>query len=242
MLPDGLHERRRLPRARKAENLTGLIDRHRALRSGGALVEQAHRIAQTAVCQPRQKRSRIRLELDALLIGDIIQSAHDILRHDAPEGEALAARQDRGRHLMQLRRRQNEQQVLRRLLDDLEQGVERAQREHMHLVDDIHTLFDLRRGIDGVVAQGADAVHAVIRGGVDLQQEFETIGLKLRYKGINTFNGALEDTYKESYFCRFYNTDVEGNKYIDKRRILPDGTTNKNRDKRYWILENREPP
>lgn len=75
-----------------------------------------------------------------------------------------------------------------------------------------------------------------------IKEEFETIGLKLRYKGINTFNGALEDTYKESYFCRFYNTDVEGNKYIDKRRILPDGTTNKNRDKRYWILENREPP
>ena len=169
MPANGLHERRRLPRAREAEDLAGLVDRHRALRSGGALVEQAHRIAQTAVCQPRQKRSRIRLELDALLIGDIIQTAHDILRHDAPEGEALAARQDRSRHLMQLRRRQNEQQVLRRLLDDLEQGVERAQREHMHLVDDIHALFDLRRGIDGVVAQSTDAVHAVIRGGVDLQ-------------------------------------------------------------------------
>ena len=169
MPANGLHERRRLPRAREAEDLAGLVDRHRALRSGGALVEQAHRIAQTAVRQPRQKRSRIRLELDALLIGDIIQTAHDILRHDTPEGKALAARQDRGRHLMQLRRRQNEQQVLRRLLDDLEQGVERAQREHMHLVDDIHALFDLRRGIDGVVAQSTDAVHAVIRGGVDLQ-------------------------------------------------------------------------
>lgn len=47
MLPDGLHERRRLPRACEAEDLAGLVDRHRALRSGGALVEQTHRIAQT---------------------------------------------------------------------------------------------------------------------------------------------------------------------------------------------------
>ena len=75
-----------------------------------------------------------------------------------------------------------------------------------------------------------------------IKEEFETIGLKLRYKGINTFNGALEDTYKESYFCRFYNADAEGKKYIDKRRTLPDGTINKNRDKHYWILENRLPP
>ena len=75
-----------------------------------------------------------------------------------------------------------------------------------------------------------------------IKEEFETIGLKLRYKGINTFNGALEDTYKESYFCRFYNADSEGKKYVDYRRVLPDGTINKNRNKHYWILENREPP
>lgn len=75
-----------------------------------------------------------------------------------------------------------------------------------------------------------------------IKEEFEIIGLKLRYKGINTFNGALEDTYKESYFCRFYNADIEGKKYVDKRRTLPDGTINKNRDKHYWILEDRKPP
>ena len=34
-----------------------------------------------------------------------------------------------------------------------------------------------------------------------IKEEFETIGVKLRYTGINTFNGALEDNYKELYDC-----------------------------------------
>jgi len=72
-----------------------------------------------------------------------------------------------------------------------------------------------------------------------IKEEFETIGLKLRYKGINTFNGALDDNYKELYNCRFYNASIDGKPYIDKRRKLVNGLDNPNRDKRYWILENR---
>ncbi len=73
-----------------------------------------------------------------------------------------------------------------------------------------------------------------------IKDEFETIGVVLRYIGINTFNGALEDNYKEIYTCRFYNKDAETDKpLVDKRRTLEDGTPNPNRDKTYWILEKR---
>lgn len=73
-----------------------------------------------------------------------------------------------------------------------------------------------------------------------IKKEFETIGVILRYIGINTFNGALEDNYKEIYTCRFYNKDAETDKpLIDKRRTLEDSTPNLNRDKTYWILEER---
>lgn len=72
-----------------------------------------------------------------------------------------------------------------------------------------------------------------------IKEEFETIGLKLRYKGINTFNGALEDNYKNLYKSRFYSTDITGKSYVDKRRVLDNGLLNPNRDKRYWILEDR---
>lgn len=72
-----------------------------------------------------------------------------------------------------------------------------------------------------------------------IKEEFETIGLKLRYKGINTFNGALEDNYKNLYKCRFYDKDTNDKSYVDKRRVLDNGLPNPNRDKRYWILEDR---
>lgn len=73
-----------------------------------------------------------------------------------------------------------------------------------------------------------------------VKEEFESIGVKLRYIGINTFNGALDDVYKELYLCRFYNRDINDNVFVDKRRKLDDGSVNPNRDKKYWILENRK--
>ena len=63
-----------------------------------------------------------------------------------------------------------------------------------------------------------------------------TIGL---IKGINTFNGALEDNYKNLYKSRFYSADINDKSYVDKRRVLDNGLPNPNRDKRYWILEDR---
>ena len=55
-----------------------------------------------------------------------------------------------------------------RLLERLEQRVKCADREHVHLVDDEHTLFDLRRGITRLITQVADIVHAVVGSRVDL--------------------------------------------------------------------------
>ena len=57
--------------------------------------------------------------------------------------------------------------------------------------------------------------------------------------GISTLNGQLEDVYGSFYPCRFYNKDAEGNRYIDKKRKLDNGADNPNRDKTYWILEDR---
>lgn len=72
-----------------------------------------------------------------------------------------------------------------------------------------------------------------------IREEFETIGVKLRYIGINTFNGALDDVYKDLYLCRFYNKNQENKYYVDLRRKLDDGMPNPNRDKKFWVLEQR---
>lgn len=72
-----------------------------------------------------------------------------------------------------------------------------------------------------------------------IKEQFESIGVKLRYIGINTFNGVLEDNYKELYACRFYNKNPEGKYYVDLRRKLEDGSVNPTRDKKFWLLEQR---
>ncbi len=86
----------------------------------------------------------------------------------AAEVEALAARQDGGRHLVRLGGGQHEDGVRRRLLQRLEQGVEGLGGEHVDLVDDVdlHPPFD-RREVD-LVAQIADIVDAAVGGGVHL--------------------------------------------------------------------------
>ena len=89
-------------------------------------------------------------------------------RVDAPKAVALAAREDRRGDLLQLGRREDKDQMLRRLLDDLQKRVEGRGRQHVHLVDDIHALFHRRGRENRLLAQRAHIVHAVVRGGVQL--------------------------------------------------------------------------
>ena len=55
------------------------------------------------------------------------------------------------------------------LLQDLQQGVEGRRGEHVDLVHDIDPLADRGGRIDRLVPQGADLIHAVVGGGVQLQ-------------------------------------------------------------------------
>ena len=75
-----------------------------------------------------------------------------------------------------------------------------------------------------------------------IKQEFkDAIAIKLSGKsiGISTLNGQIEDMYKDTYPYRFYNKDINNKSYIDKRRVLKDGTENPHRDKTFWMLEDR---
>ena len=87
---------------------------------------------------------------------------------------------------MQFRGGQDEEQVLRRLLQDLQQGVEGRRREHVDLIDDIHPLFHIGRGIDGLVPQGPHLVNTVVGGSVQLQyiQKAPVVDTQARRAGV----------------------------------------------------------
>lgn len=69
-----------------------------------------------------------------------------------------------------------------------------------------------------------------------VKKMFISIGAKLRYTGINSFNGILDDKYPR-YRYRFWNIDkTTGRVLSENHRTLPDGKPNPNRNKKYWLL------
>ena len=135
---------------------------------GAALIQQAQRVAQSAVGHPRQQLRSVARQVDGLRLRHPEKLLLHVVGQDPLEGEALAPGQNGGGHLLQLGGGQNEQQVRRRLLHDLQQGVEGVLGEHVYLVDDIHALFQHRGRVDGLLPQGAGIVHAAVGGSVQL--------------------------------------------------------------------------
>ena len=165
---NALHQGRRLQAAGKAEG--GVYPRLvHAPALSHALVQQGQRVPHAAVGQAGNQGRPLRRELYPLLSGHIQQPGGDLLGADAPEGKLLAAAFDGGGHLVDLGGGQDEHQVGRRLLQNLKQGVEGLGGEHVDLVDDVHPLFHRRRGVYRLIQDGADVVHAVVGGGVQLQ-------------------------------------------------------------------------
>ena len=87
---------------------------------------------------------------------------------DAAQVEALAARQHRHRHLADLGGGEDELGVRRRLLQRLQQRVERRRRQHVNFVEDVDLVARLHRRVADRVVDLAHVVDAVVGGGVHL--------------------------------------------------------------------------
>jgi len=155
--------------ARRAQHIPGQLCTDLALGERQADVQERQRIAHGAL-------GRTGDFLQGLLAGGasdalqhLFEPGDDGLHGDPMEVEALAAGEDGGGQFLGLGGGQDEYRVARRLLQGLEQGVERTGGEHVHLVDDVDLVFGQRRRILDLVPQLADLVHAVVAGGVDLQ-------------------------------------------------------------------------
>src|SRR5690606_41555759 len=81
---------------------------------------------------------------------------------------ALDPREDRDRDLVDLRRREDELHVRRRLLERLQERVPRVLREHVDLVHDEDLVAIARWSIREAILQLADVVDAGVAGSVDL--------------------------------------------------------------------------
>ncbi len=75
---------------------------------------------------------------------------------------------DRADDLLGLGRREDELEVRRRLLDELEQRVEALRRDHVGLIDDVDLVAAADRREEGPLPQVAGIVDATVAGSVDL--------------------------------------------------------------------------
>ena len=94
----------------------------------------------------------------------------DLARRNISKIVSLAARNNRRQNLLRLRRRQNEFHMLRRLLQRLEQRIERLLRKHVHFIDDVDFEPAARRPILRMIQNHfARLVHLSVRRRVNLQ-------------------------------------------------------------------------
>src|SRR5262249_119328 len=100
--------------------------------------------------------------------GDLAQPRDDLPERDELDVVPLDAGENRGRQLLRVGGGEQELDVPGRLFERLEQGVEGGAGEHVDFVDDVDLVAVARRQVPGCLAQGADVVDAVVRGGVDL--------------------------------------------------------------------------
>ena len=121
----------------QAQHLPHVLGAHRPGRMRDRLIEQRKRIAHRAFGRARDQRQRRRLDLDLFLRRDALEMLHQQRGIDAPQIEALAARQHRHRHLANFGGGEDELGVRRRLFQRLQQRVEGRAGQHVHFVEDV---------------------------------------------------------------------------------------------------------
>ena len=131
-----------------------------------AVFEHIQGVTHTALGKSGDQLQRAGLGGEAFSLADGTEPADDGIHCHAVKIKALTARKNGRGDLVKLRGRQNEKNVLGRLLQRFQKCVERGDREHMHLVDDIHAELHFGGRIYDAVAELADAVNAVVARGV----------------------------------------------------------------------------
>ena len=126
------------------------------------------RVAVGAATAARDERERLVGRVDPLGVRDLPQHLDEILQARPLEDERLAARTHGRQHLREVGRAEDEDEVRRGLLDELQERVPGGVRELVRLVEDVDLVAPLDRLEDDAVADLADVVDAALRRRVHL--------------------------------------------------------------------------
>ncbi len=152
----------------RAEELQDRLDGHLAVGRRRELVERRDRVAEAPARAPGDERERCVRSLDPLAVGDRAQELRQLGEARPREEEGLTARANRREHLPEVGRAEDEDEVGRGLLDQLQERVERGVGELVRLVEDVHLEAALDRLEDDVLADLADVVDPALARSVHL--------------------------------------------------------------------------
>ena len=152
-----------------AEQLAGVFHTHGAAAVHRERLERRQGVAQAAARMAGDEGQRLTVVLEALGGAHELKALGDVGVGDAVEFQTLAARKHRLGNLLRVGGAQHKHHVRRRLLQRLEQRIERRRGEHVDLVDHVHLVAALRGGkgdaVDDLVTH---VVNAGTRRGVEL--------------------------------------------------------------------------
>ena len=134
---------------------------------GNGLIENRERVAHGAVAGFGEQRESVVVGFDFFAGDQVAQLGDDGVELDGAKTEMLAARADGLRNVLGLRGGEHEDDVVGRLLQRLEQGVEGGVGDLVRFVEDVD--FEAVAGgtVAGGLAEFADFVDAAVGGGVD---------------------------------------------------------------------------
>ena len=183
-LHDGVHggeDRCRVGRRKRVDHVVEQGVRGDAQQSGrgrprhAALTRGRHHLVQDRQSVPGRSGSSAydegqhrRLHVDALGRHHLGEQRGQVAPRHQAERVVVGAGTDGLQHLLGLGRGEDEAQEVRRLLDQLEQGVEALPRDHVRLVDDVDLEARGHRRVERPLPQVTGVVHPAVGGRVDL--------------------------------------------------------------------------
>ena len=137
-------------------------------RGGDGLVHDAR--ARRAWSRRRLRRGGESVASSATMfsaVAMVLELADDVVELDGVEAEVLAARADGLRDVLGLGGGHHEDDVVGRLFEGFEEGVEGGVGDLVGFVEDVDLVLVARGAVAGGVAELADFVDAAVGGGVD---------------------------------------------------------------------------
>ncbi len=136
-------------------------------RAGHELVKDGQRVPDRSGARPDHHRKHRWLVVGLLRVEYLLKQFAQDGRRDQPEGVVMRSRPDGRDDLLRFGRGEHELQVRRRLLYQLEQGVETRSGHHVRLVDDVDLVAGRYRRVESPFSQIPGIVDAAVRPGPD---------------------------------------------------------------------------